>query len=83
MAPDGGLASEEAPSLDRLRRRVHTARDEVLSLRRGPGNSTPLLCARHFLRVAMGDYVSTLHTLQLPIPPALRQELLLYQRLEY
>jgi len=73
----------DPPSLDRLCRRVHTARAEVLSLRRAPGRSALLICARHALRVAIEDYVSTLRTLQLPIPPALRQELLLYQRLDY
>ena len=83
IPPVGNAASEGAPSLETLCRRLHVARAQVLSLRSGPVKSASLAYARHSLLMAVEDYITTLHTLHLPIPPALQQELLLYRRLRY
>lgn len=68
-------------SLDLLALQVREARRAVAEQRRGPANGTAVAEARRRLREDLERFVTALEARNLPVPPGLRDELALHQRL--
>lgn len=69
-------------SLDLLALQVRQARQAVAEQRRGPANGSAVVEARRRLREDLERFVSALEARNLPVPPGLRDELALHQRLD-
>lgn len=69
-------------SLDLLALQVRQARQEVAEQRRGPANGAAVIEARRRLREDLERFVTALEARNLPVPPGLRDELALHQRLD-
>ena len=69
-------------SLDLLALQVRQARQEVAEQRRGPANGSAVVEARRRLREDLERFVNALEARNLPVPPGLRDELALHQRLD-
>ena len=68
-------------SLDLLALQVREARRRVAEQRRGPTNVAAVAEARRRLRDDLERFVEALEARNLPVPPGLRDELALHQRL--
>lgn len=68
-------------SLDLLALQVREARRRVAEERRGPTNGSAVAESRRQLRDDLERFVSALEARNLPVPPGLRDELALHQRL--
>lgn len=68
-------------SLDLLASQLRDARQSVADHRRGPANGAAVVEARRRLRENLELFVTALEARNLPVPPALRDELALHQRL--
>lgn len=68
-------------SLDLLAMQVREARRRVAEQRRGPANGVAVTEARRQLRDDLERFVGALEARNLPVPPGLRDELVLHQRL--
>ncbi|MFP5369652.1 MAG: hypothetical protein ACLGI3_02740 [Actinomycetes bacterium] len=68
-------------SLDLLALQVPEARNRVGEQRRGPANTAAVSEARRRLREDLERFVNALEARNLPVPPGLRDELALHQRL--
>lgn len=68
-------------SLDLLALQVREARRQVAEQRRGPANGAAVAEARRRLRDDLERFVGALEARNLPVPPGLRDELALHQRL--
>lgn len=73
--------SSNQHSLDLLAHQVREARRRVAEQRRGPANGAAVVEARRRLREDLERFVTALESRNLPVPPALRDELALHQRL--
>lgn len=73
--------STNEQSLDLLALQVREARRRVAEHRRGPANGTAVVEARRRLRDDLERFVGALEARNLPVPPGLRDELALHQRL--
>jgi len=68
-------------SLDLLALQVRESRQRVAEQRRGPTNIAAVAQSRRRLRDDLERFVTALEARNLPVPPALRDELALHQRL--
>ena len=73
--------SPKEHSLDLLALQVREARRRVAELRRLPTNTAAISEARRRLLDDLQRFVTALESRNLPVPPALRDELALHQRL--
>lgn len=68
-------------SLDLLAMQVRESRRRVAEQRRGPVNSAAVAESRRQLLDDLQRFVDALEARNLPVPPGLRDELVLHQRL--